>query len=97
MSEFITNLNNDIAKIKRIERENIDEKYVIEYIRELCHNSQYIIANYRKPWRWDLEIDKEIRELLKNNDAFCIKGFDALDYYDFPQVKKKNYEQKISI
>lgn len=89
-------IKNDILNQYKKEYNNIrksNQKIKIdeftEYILNMSNISYQLITQYRRPWRWDIVIDKKIRKIL-NNHGKHIKGtFNCLEYYDLPIIKEK--------
>lgn len=94
VNDFIADLNKDIRKIKKMSTKNIDEDFIKKYVEHICHNAYYPIATHRRPWRWDNDIDKEIRNLLEKENSHCYRGFDTLEQFKMPRIKKMRKEQK---
>ena len=78
----ISNCLNDL--IFSVEnKEKIYNKIFVNRIIEYNFINIYIlVALYRKPWRWDLEIDQKLMKILKEKSKL-IEGYDCTDLYKF--------------
>lgn len=83
------NLDEEIHDLENMNINNINSQFLKKYILSISGTLYLLIANYRRPWRWDIGIDKKIRKLLVKNGTFCKGNFDCLKYYEKPFIEKK--------
>lgn len=62
-SHTINSIENEVLLLEKNSK-NYTPKHLYEFIHETLTDHLYIIAELRRPWRWDHEINMEIRRLL---------------------------------
>ena len=72
----INNITNYTFKLKNTNENNLKIE-LINYINSISYQLFCIVASYRRPWRWDFDINQKIRFLLLEK-GHLYKG---IDYY----------------
>ena len=77
-----------LLKLKNKKESEFTPDFVRDYIVMIMRLIIPVIAAYRRPWRWDLKNDREMRKLLKEKAAYKEGCYDRLGDYDLPEIKK---------
>ncbi len=86
--DLLKSFYDDIFNMRHREELEINAKFIKSYIEKVIDRATSLIAEYRRPWRWDVEIDKKMRKLLKEKAKPGKGFFNALEYYDLPKIRK---------
>ncbi len=68
--DLTNSLDEIIFEIKNIPESRIDANYIKTLIKEIVQNTYHPIAIHRRPWRWDIKIDKQLRKILNEKAKF---------------------------
>ncbi len=82
------NIDEIIYDLENIDSNSLDSNYLKKYICNISGVLHLLIAEYRRPWRWDITIDKKIRSILRKDSLFVKGNFNRLLYYDLPHLEK---------
>ena len=75
----INKIENEIYITDKINIENFEYE-LKSYIYSMTYPIFLVLVEMRKPWRWDYERNKKIRNILREK-AICIKEYDKTNYW----------------
>lgn len=83
-------MDEELYLIQNNSSKNINTSEIIDYIRNISYTLYGLVAECRRPWRWDIKVDKKMRNLLENNAKFIKGNYNSLLYYEMPIIQRDN-------